>query len=95
MVPTRLCSQTLDYMLSASTSGLLHLEQVKLNEASNLHKEIRGLLIRWMEARVTAEMTRLVIEDERLHARGIGPPQRTFTFQTRSAKKAQRLKDFA
>jgi len=52
-----------EYLTSASDSSLRNFEQMQLNHAANLEKEIMAMRRESVKARVMAEMARLLIEN--------------------------------
>lgn len=63
-----------DYLATCSEPGLESYELSRLNQASNLRKEVRQLLDRWIECEVEARMARLTLESRRTDIRAVASP---------------------
>ena len=62
----------LEYLTSASDTGLRNFEAMQLNHAANLEKEIREMERERKKAAVMAEMARLLIENRDALLRHVG-----------------------
>jgi hypothetical protein len=65
----------LEYMVTCSKSTLESLELGRLNQVSNLRKELRQVLEEWIDCEVDARLARWILECR--HSQTAGPPFRT------------------
>lgn len=63
-----------EYLATCSEPGLESYELSRLNQASNLRRELRQLMDRWIECEVEARMARLTLESRRIDVRAAGSP---------------------